>query len=240
MPETPAIAPPAVRERLALAFDTDDLVAALRWADELAPWFAVAKVGLELFSAEGPAAVGALAERGWRVFLDLKLHDIPTTINKAARVLGALGASYLTLHAQAGVSMLQAGVEGLADGAERAGLEPPVTLAVTILTSDDTAPAHVLSKRVGVAVEAGCGGLVCAAADLQEAKLLAPRLIAVVPGIRPEGSDRHDQARAATPHAAVVAGADVLVVGRAVTGAGDRRAAATALALEVAAALGEM
>jgi orotidine-5'-phosphate decarboxylase len=229
MPESTAAAPPAVRDRLALVLDTDDLVEALRLAQELSPWFAVAKVGMELFSAEGPEAVSALAERGWRVFLDLKLHDIPTTVNKSSRVLGALGASYLTMHAFGGVAMLRAGVEGLAQGAERAGLEPPIALAVTVLTSDADAPPHILGKRVATALEAGCEGIVCAASDVREAKLLAPRLVAVVPGIRPAGSDPHDQARSATPDAAFAAGADLLVVGRAVTGAPDRAAAAAAL-----------
>jgi orotidine-5'-phosphate decarboxylase len=223
------------RDRLVLALDTDDLVEALRLADELQPYFGGAKVGLELFSAEGPETVSALAERGWRVFLDVKLHDIPTTVHKAARVLGALGASYLTLHAQGGVAMLQAGVEGLSEGAARAGLAPPVALAVTILTSDDGAPPHVLAKRVAFAIEGGCGGLVCAASDVREAKELAPRMIAVVPGIRPAGAARQDQARAATPQAAVAAGADLLVIGRAVSAAPDRLAAAAAVAAAVAA-----
>jgi orotidine-5'-phosphate decarboxylase len=223
------------RDRLVLALDTDDLVEALRLADELQPYFAAAKVGLELFSAEGPETVSALAERGWRVFLDVKLHDIPTTVHKAARVLGALGASYLTLHAQGGVAMLQAGVEGLSEGAARAGLDPPVALAVTILTSDCGAPPHVLAKRVASAIESGCGGLVCAASDVREAKELAPRMIAVVPGIRLTGADTHDQARAATPQAAVSAGADLLVIGRTVSGAPDPVAAAAAVADAVAA-----
>jgi len=237
MPETagPAAATD-IRKCLALVLDTDDLVEALRLAQELEPWFSVAKVGLELFSAEGPEAVSALAERGWRVFLDVKLHDIPTTVNKASRALGALGASYLTMHASGGVAMLRAGVEGLAQGAERAGLAPPVSLAVTVLTSDGDAPPHILGKRVATALEAGCGGIVCAAADVREAKLLAPRLVAVVPGIRPAGSDTHDQARAATPEAALAAGADLLVVGRAVTAAPDRTAAAAALVAGLTAA----
>jgi orotidine-5'-phosphate decarboxylase len=228
-----ALPPVPVRERLALALDIDDLVAALRLADQLAPWFGVAKVGLELFSAEGPEAVSALAERGWKVFLDVKLHDIPTTVNKAARVLGALGAGYLTLHALGGVSMLEAGVEGLAAGASRAGLVPPVALAVTVLTSDGDAPPHILGKRVAMALQAGCGGLVCAAADVREAKHLAPELLAVVPGIRPAGTDANDQARAATPLEASDAGADLLVIGRPVTGARDPAAAAAALVAEL-------
>ena len=193
------------------------------------PWFGVAKVGPELFSAAGPEAVASLIDAGFKVFLDLKLHDIPTTVRRAARVMGALGASYLTLHAHAGPVMLRAGVDGLRDGADAAGLPAPVAVAVTILTSDNDAPSHILGRRVAAAVEGGCGGVVCAAADVHEAKQLAPRLMAVVPGIRMPTNDVHDQARPSTPRQAFEMGADLLVVGRAVTGAEDPAAAAAAL-----------
>jgi orotidine-5'-phosphate decarboxylase len=222
-------APEELRQRLVLALDVDDLVAATRLARDLRPWFGVAKVGLELYCATGPDAVVEVANAGYHVFLDLKLHDIPTTVGRAARVLGALGVSYLTLHAHGGAAMLREGVEGLAEGAKRAGLDPPTAVAVTILTSDSGAPAHVLGNRVRVAVESGCGGIVCAASDVREAKQLAPRLVAVVPGIRLPGTSRDDQARASTPQAAFEAGADLLVVGRAVTAARDPVVAAAAL-----------
>ena len=217
------------RDQLVLALDVDDLVPALRLARQLQPWFRTAKVGLELFSASGPDAVSAVADLGYDVFLDLKLHDIPTTVRKAARVIGALGASYLTLHARSGPIMLRAGVEGLTEGAEAAGLPRPVALAVTILTSDGDAPPHILGHRVAAAVESGCGGMVVAAADVHEAKQLAPRLLAVVPGIRMASSDAHDQARPATPRQAVSVGADLLVIGRTVTDARAPAAAAAAL-----------
>ena len=230
MTEGPGATPAAdLREHLAVALDLDDLVAALRVAREVRPWFGVAKVGLELFIASGPEAIGALIQLGYKVFLDLKLDDIPTTVNRAARIAGSLGVSYLTIHARGGVTTLRAGVTGLADGAQAAGLPPPVSLAVTVLTSDDTAPAHILPQRVEAAAEAGCGGIVCAAADVVEAKKLAPQLLAVVPGIRPEGADVEDQRRSATPREALDAGADLLVVGRPVTRAEDRVAAAAAL-----------
>ena len=219
-----------VRDRLAIALDTDDLVEARRMAREVKEWFGVAKVGLELFSAEGPAAVAAMLDEGLRVFLDVKLHDIPTTVGRAARVLGSLGVSYLTLHAMGGVPMLRAGVDGLREGAARAEVAEPIGLAVTILTSDAEAPPHILGKRVVAAIEGGCAGIVCAASDVKEAKELAPRLVTVVPGIRPLGDDAHDQARAATPEDALLAGADLLVVGRPVTGARDRAEAASKLA----------
>ena len=214
-----------LRERLALALDVDDLVAALRTARNLRPWFGVAKVGLELFIASGPEAIGALSQLGYKVFLDLKLDDIPNTVNRAARIAGSLGVSYLTVHARGGVTMLKAGVTGLKEGAEAAGLPEPRALAVTVLTSDDDAP-----PRVAAAAEAGCDGIVCAASDVREAKNLMPKLLAVVPGIRPAGADTHDQARSATPQEALEAGADMLVVGRAVTAADDPAAAAAELA----------
>ena len=222
-----------VRGTLALALDVDDLVAATRLGRELQPWFGVAKIGLELYSAAGPDAVGALREIGYDIFLDVKLHDIPNTVGKAARVLGALGVDYLTLHAFGGVDMLRAGVEGLNEGASNAGLEPPVALGVTVLTSDGGAPDHIVPQRVRVAAEAGCGGLVCAAKDLQDARTLAPRLVRVVPGIRPAGADTHDQANVATPGEAMAQGADVLVIGRAVTAAPDPAEAANALVAEM-------
>ena len=223
-------APPEVRAQLAVALDVDDSVAALRLARELKPWFGVAKVGLELYSASGPDVVGALLDMGYDVFCDLKFHDIPTTVGRAARVIGALGATYLNFHAQGGVAMLTAGVDGYLAGASSAGLPAPVPLAVTILTSDGEVPPHILQKRVQTALEAGCGGIVCAAADVQEAKQYGPRLTAVVPGIRPAGTAAHDQVRAATPEEAISAGADLLVIGRAVTHAEDPAAAAAALA----------
>ncbi|MDQ4133402.1 MAG: orotidine-5'-phosphate decarboxylase [Actinomycetota bacterium] len=218
-----------LRDRLVLALDTDDLVMALRLARHLQPWFGVAKVGLELFTAAGPDAVAAIADSGFRVFLDLKMHDIPTTVRRAARVVGALGASYLTLHAHGGPGMLRAGVDGLNEGAAAAGVDPPMAVAVTVLTSDTGAPEHILGKRIVAAVEGGCGGIVCAASDVREAKQLAPRMTAVVPGIRLPGADVHDQARAGTPQLALTAGADLLVIGRPVTKADDPVAAAKAL-----------
>lgn len=232
-----AAAPVDVRERLAIALDVDDLVVAMRLARQMKPYFGAAKVGLELFSANGPDTVAALTDLGYDVFLDIKLHDIPNTVEKAARVLGALGTRYLTLHAFGGVEMLQAGVAGLDHGADQAGLTAPTTLAVTMLTSDVGAPPHILPKRVQIALEGGCGGIVCATDDVREARQYAPLLEIVVPGIRLEGTSKHDQARAATPGAAIGAGADILVIGRTVTAADDPIAAVEAVVAEVAEAL---
>jgi orotidine-5'-phosphate decarboxylase len=218
-----------LKSRLALALDVDDLVAATRLSRKLAPWFGVAKVGLELYTAAGPDAIAALVNQGYDVFCDLKLHDIPNTVGRSARVLGALGVRYATFHTHGGVDMLKAGAEGLSEGASSAGLGEPTSLGVTVLTSDDTAPPHIVPKRLKIAVEGGCGGIVCAAGDLPDARTIAPRLVRVVPGIRPVGAPQHDQARSATPREALDGGADMLVIGRAITAAEDPEQAAAAL-----------
>ncbi len=214
---------------MTLALDVDDLVEAVRLARTLSPWFGVVKVGLELYSAAGPDAVGSMLDSGFDVFLDLKLHDIPTTVGRAASVCGALGARYLTMHAHGGLDMLKAGVEGFHAGAHNAGLDTPVALGITVLTSDDDAPPHIVPNRLRVAVEAGCGGIVCSGNDLKAAGELSPRTLRVVPGIRAEGAERHDQPNAVTPASALADGADLLVIGRAVTLATDPAMAAADL-----------
>jgi orotidine-5'-phosphate decarboxylase len=221
--------PEDVRRRLALALDVDDLVAAVRLARELRPWFGTAKVGLELYSAAGPDAITSLADLGFDVFCDLKLHDIPTTVGRAARVLGALGTRYLTIHAAGGVPMLRAGAEGLREGAAGAELPAPVPLAVTVLTSEAEVSPHMLQQRVTAGLDAGVDGFVCAAPDLPVVRELAPAACIVTPGVRAEGAPVDDQARVATPQAALDAGSDLLVIGRAVTRADDPAAAAEAL-----------
>src|SRR6266576_279207 len=138
-----------VRDRLAIALDRPDLDDAVGLARDLTPWFGVAKVGLELYSAAGPEAIRQVDALGLRVFCDLKLHDIPTTVGRAARVLGGLGVAYLNFHAAGGVEMLRAGVEGVLDGARDATSHgardaqrsAPVPIAVTVLTSDPDASA---------------------------------------------------------------------------------------------------
>ena len=186
-------APPEVRSHLAVALDLDDSVAALRLARELRPWFGVAKVGLELYSASGPDVVGALLDLGYQVFCDLKFHDIPTTVGpgrpggrRARRHLPELPRAGRRRDAHAPAST------GSSPAPPAPACPAPVPLAVTILTSDDQAPAHILQKRVQAALESGCRGIVCAASDVHEAKQYGPRLTAVVPG-HPPG--RHARAR---------------------------------------------
>ena len=221
--------PEELRSKLCLALDVDDLVEAVRLGKTLSPWFGAAKIGLELYTAAGTDAIGTLIGLGFDVFLDLKMYDIPTTVEKASRVLGALGVTYATYHAQGGPDVLKAGANGLREGAANAGLPEPKPLAITVLTSDGNAPEHIMPKRVLTVAEAGMAGLVCSADDVKEATHYAPRLLKVTPGIRPEGADAHDQARVATPRAALEAGSDLLVIGRAVTLADDREAAAESI-----------
>jgi orotidine-5'-phosphate decarboxylase len=192
-------------------------------------------VGLELFSAAGPDAVGSLRDLGMSGVPRPQAVRHPEHGGRSTRVLGALGVDYLTLHALGGVDMLKAGVEGLHEGAEAAGLESPVALAVTVLTSDDTAPAHIVPNRVRAALEGGCGGLVLAATDLADRPRArpgpAPRRARHPPG----GIARaRPGALGNAPEQPSADGADLLVIGRAVTAADDPAASAAGIAASVA------
>jgi orotidine-5'-phosphate decarboxylase len=144
---------------------------------------------------------------------------------------------FLTIHASGGEAMMRAAVDGLAEGANLAGLPVPTALAVLVLTSHQDAPPSLLLERLNAAVAAGSPGIVCAATDLPTIKAHAPGIFAVTPGIRLPGGDVHDQARVSTPAAAIAAGANLLVIGRAVTGAEDPASAATDIAAHVSSAL---
>jgi orotidine-5'-phosphate decarboxylase len=228
-----------IRARLAIALDVDDIVAALRMARLLRPWFSFAKVGLELFSSCGPEVVSALTSEGYSVFLDLKLHDIPTTVRQAAKVIGGLGVALTTVHTAGGEDMLRAAVQGMDEGATASGTALPTfgVLGVTVLTSEPDVSAELLGARAALAVSSGCRGVVCAAGDLQVVRDAAPGLLTVVPGIRPSGTSSDDQARTATPAYAIESGADILVIGRAVTRAADPERAARAVAEEISQSL---
>jgi orotidine-5'-phosphate decarboxylase len=224
-----------VRDRLALALDVGGKADAEAVARRLAPWFGIAKVGLELYAEAGPEVIDRLKSFGLAVFADLKLYDIPNTVERAARVLGRRGVDFLNFPAAGGAAMLEAGVAGLAQGARDGGHPPPVALAVTVLTSDPDVSAF--DNRLDTAVTAGCRGVVCSAHEITTVKKRAPHLGTMVPGIRLAGEPHHDQARVATPAEAIERGADWLVVGRAVTAAGDLEAAAEAVARDAGDAL---
>lgn len=209
-----------------LALDVDDLGSAEALADRLAPWFSTVKVGLELFATAGPEAIRRLRGRGLAVFADLKLHDIPTTVRRAARALAREGVGFVTFHATGGRAMLEEGRAGLLEGAAVTGVSPPVALAVTVLTSEPDVSAF--GERAALAAQAGCEGVVCSAREASLAREAGLR--AMVPGVRLAASPVHDQLRVTTPERALRAGADWLVVGRAVTAADDPEAAAAAVA----------
>ncbi|MEX2031310.1 MAG: orotidine-5'-phosphate decarboxylase [Dehalococcoidia bacterium] len=210
------------RDRLVLSLDVGSLDSACDLTRRLHPWFGTAKVGYELYTEAGPAAFDALHDLDVRVFADLKLHDIPNTVARAAHVLGRRGVDFLNFHAAGGVAMLRAGVDALRDGARAAGHDAPIALGVTVLTSE--ANTDAFAERLHWARAAGCDGVVCAAAEVVAAH--AAKLRTMVPGIRLAGADVHDQARAATPERAIADGADWLVIGRTVTEADEPEAAA--------------
>ena len=228
---------------LCVALDAPDLATAESWAQAVAPQAGLLKVGLELFSAEGGQAVRRIAQHG-KVFLDLKLHDIPNTVAGAVRSLAPLRPAWLTIHAAGGAAMIAAAREAAekAGGADRMKI-----LAVTVLTSIDAAtlsdtgvsggPVQQVLRLARLAVAAGADGLVCSpreVAPLRAALGDGPAL--VVPGVRPAGSAADDQARTATPEEMAAAGADFVVVGRPITKAADPAAAAAAIARALAGA----
>lgn len=216
---------------IAIAFDVSTLGDALALDEALGEGPEYAKVGLQLFTAEGPAAVRALRERGRRVFLDLKLHDIPNTVKGAAEQAARLGADLLTVHATGGLEMIAAAVEGAKRGGDTR------IVAVTILTSLNAyntppgfqSPLHVgpvAAELLGLAKRGGAAGIVCSAEELPWIKMMhGEPFFAVTPGIRMAGGAAHDQKRVTTVGDAVRNGAGLLVIGRAVTAARDPRAA---------------
>jgi orotidine-5'-phosphate decarboxylase len=226
--------PAEVRDRMVLGLDVGGLAEAEAMATRVAPWFGVVKVGHELYAEAGPAAFDRMHELGFKVFCDLKLHDIPNTVERAARVHAHHGVEFMNAHAVGGEAMLRAFVAGANEGARDIGGATPITLAVTVLTSEPDASAF--DERLGFARDAGCDGVVCSA--LEASRPGAVGLRAMVPGIRLAGSDANDQQRVATPGGAIAAGADWIVVARTVTAAADPEAAAAAAAAEVAAVLG--
>jgi orotidine-5'-phosphate decarboxylase len=224
---------PRVRNPLIVAVDTSDPDAAAALAGRLGELVGMVKVGLELFTAAGPGAVSRVRERA-PVFLDLKLHDIPNTVGRAARNVGGLGVSFLSVHALGGTDMVRAAVEGAAEGAAAASVEPPGIVAVTILSSlageELASPASLAFE----AVSAGAHGVVVSGEEVEDVRrALGEEPLLVVPGIRPEGFGSNDHARVLTPRAALEKGADYLVVGRPITEASDPAAATRAVLREV-------
>jgi orotidine-5'-phosphate decarboxylase len=216
--------------------DAPDLATATSWAKAVAPHVQTLKVGLELYLRYGPQAVQDLAFDGATLFLDLKLHDIPNTVAGAARSVAGLEPAYLTVHASGGRDMIRAAVE--------AAPEVAIT-AVTVLTSLSGpalseiglagAPEEAARRLAVLAVDAGARALVCSPQEVAAIRAdVGPDVTLITPGVRPVGAGVGDQARVATPEQALADGADLLVIGRPITGADDPGAAAAAIATSLA------
>ena len=188
------------------------------------------KIGMELFYREGPSIIAELKAKGAKIFLDLKLHDIPNTVGNAMKNIGLLGVEITNVHAAGGIAMMKAARKGLDEGAAIAGVKSPILLAITQLTSidQDTLQSELLIgkslKETVVhyaknAKVAGCDGVVCSALEVSEMNKIG--LIGLTPGIRLEGDDAGDQKRLATPAIAAQNGSTYIVVGRSITHAVD-------------------
>jgi orotidine-5'-phosphate decarboxylase len=230
---------------LAVALDAPDASTLARWATAVAGVVSTVKIGLEVYLRDGAPAVTSVREAvgpDCGIFLDLKLHDIPATVGGAARSVGDLRPDYLTVHASGGPEMISAAVRALPD---------TCITAVTVLTSlgeqdlrrlgilhGDATVADFVVRWAQIAVDAGARALVCSPQEVAEVRAVVPNDITLItPGVRPSGSDPGDQRRVATPSSALADGADLLVIGRPITGADDPRAAAMSIAEECRAAL---
>lgn len=224
-----------------VALDMPTAQDAVRMAQAVAPYVGAFKIGLGLLYGPGPGTIDALVRVGKPVFVDAKLHDIPSQVAAAAERIGKHGARWVTAHASGGGDMLEAAVEGLARGA--AGSEAGV-LGVSVLTSlaksdlervgIQRTPGQLVGKMAKVADEAGCEGLVCSPLELNVVAQAAPTLKRVTPGIRLTDLG-DDQARTATPREAIARGATMLVIGRPITQAEDPAAAAAAILADITA-----
>lgn len=229
------------RQRLIVALDVPDAAAAHKIVAAVGDSATTYKVGMQLFTAEGPDLVRDLVAAGNRVFLDLKYHDIPNTVAAAVRSAAALGVHMLTVHAAGGSKMLRAAVKA----GQESNPELKI-LAVTVLTSldDEELRATGVREQAGgqvlrlakLALEAGCQGIVASPHEAKDLRRqLGPAFLIVTPGVRPAGAALGDQARVATPADAIAAGATHIVVGRPITGAADPAVAARAILDEIAA-----
>ena len=227
---------PSPRDRLIIALDVGSRAEAISLALTLAPFAGWMKIGLQLFTAEGPDLVRAIRETGTNVFLDLKLHDIPNTVARAVDSVAGLNVQMLSLHLSGGDEMLRAAVA--------AAPENLLLLGVTVLTSvnsetlreigiaEDVSQQVIRLAKIGA--DCGIGGIVASAQEIGALrKTVGQNVKLVIPGIRPRGSDEHDQKRIMTPADAIAAGADYLVIGRPITAAPDPVIAATKILEEM-------
>jgi len=230
---------------LIIALDVDTTEEAITLADRLGFYAGAFKVGMQLYNSAGPMVINRLKEKNASVFVDLKLHDIPNTVAGAARVLTRHGVSILNVHASGGREMMRAAVNAARDEAETAGVDCPLVVAVTVLTSIDQ---EVFNNEIGIpgsikervvtwakmAQEAGLDGVVASPHEITAIrKACGKDFVIITPGVRPAGMDAHDQKRTMTPGEAIRLGATYLVVGRPVTASIDPVRAARAILEEI-------
>jgi orotidine-5'-phosphate decarboxylase len=235
------------KDRLIFALDVNSRHEAEELAKKLAGHVGFFKVGLELFANEGPSVIRAITNLGGKVFLDLKLHDIPTTVERTALTASNLGVRFLTVHVAGGRRMLEAALRGAREGAGT-GREAARILAVTLLTSLEESdlreiglegPTMAAGERLALLADrANCHGVIASPREAAPIRAACRQgFLIVTPGIRPAGSEVQDQARSDTPAAAIEAGADYLVVGRPIRDAADPAKAADQIVAEMEAAL---
>ena len=239
MPNAARLSHLSARERLIVALDVPSAAEARALVQALGEATGIYKIGKQLFTVAGPEFVKELVSSGHKIFLDLKFHDIPSTVASAVGSAAELGVHMLTVHASGGSKMLKA-----AAAAAAASASQPIVLAVTVLTSMNDEdlrevgiglPAAEQVMRLGKLAQAsGCGGLVCSAHEASALrKMLGPEMALVTPGVRPAGADKGDQSRVATPADAIRAGASHIVVGRPITAAASPSAAAATILREI-------
>jgi orotidine 5''-phosphate decarboxylase, subfamily 1 len=222
------------KEKIIVALDVPDRRAADAVLDELSGVATWCKIGMQLFTSEGPDVVRAARDRGWKVFLDLKFHDIPNTVASGVRSACSVGVDMLTIHLSGGPEMIRAAVDAATDC---------TVLGVTVLTSStadtlaavgiDREPAEWVPQLAKVGAECGIGGIVCSPLEIGAVRAaVGPAVKIVTPGVRPAGADAGDQKRILTPAEAIAAGADFLVIGRPILAAADRAEAFAAIVAE--------
>ena len=234
-------------DRILIALDVSTAAEALAMADRLRGVVGGYKIGSQLFTAAGPSVVRALVDRGDRVFLDLKFHDIPNTVAGAVKAATRLGVWMVNVHASGGSAMMRAAHDAAREEADRLSIPPPLVIAVTVLTSLDgsalnavgvaATPMDQVVRLARLSQDAGLDGVVASPQETSAIRAACgPEFVIVTPGIRggAAASGPDDQQRTATPAGAIEAGSSYLVIGRPITGAGDPRAAAQRIAAEIA------
>ena len=236
-----------LKGKIIIALDVKNQAEAQKILESL-PEARIFKVGLELFTAEGPAMIETVKNYGRQVFLDLKLHDIPNTVASAVRAAVRRGVSMLTIHTSGGKEMMRRAVQAAEEEAEKEGTEPPLLLGVTVLTSlkdKDLEETGVISETqvqvlrlAGLALDSGLKGIVCSPQEIELVRReLGPDLKIITPGIRPVWAEAQDQKRIMTPAEALIKGADYMVIGRPITQAASPAEAFTRIAGELEAAV---